>query len=116
MPVGKGQENITKRVVWFHLNYCMRFTDSFIKLSCDVIVSCEFYVKDQRGRINLQRSFMLCFGLFKATFRYQKFSIPLMSCRIVWIEFQRSLEFSFRPSKIPIIEGQCITKRRVGFG
>src|SRR6185436_6371264 len=55
-------------------------------------------------------------GFVKPSHRAQVLRIPLVSRRIVWIQLNRSLEFSFRSREVPVVACENIPKRCMRLG
>jgi hypothetical protein len=101
--IGPTKNAVRQPEVWVHFERLPEIRDGVVEPPLGIVWQSRLHVDDERERIQLQRLPIFDDGVFLATHESQILCIPLVSGSIAWTDLEGSLEFSFRPSPVPVI-------------
>src|SRR6266404_1324891 len=101
--IGQTQIPMRQPVVRIHLESFLELLYCRVVLVSIQVMPSQVHVQNKTKRIQIERAFTLSQRFFDSTHRHQIMRIPVMSIVIVWIKFDRPLEFFFSAWPVPIV-------------
>src|SRR4029077_13402145 len=98
---------------YLQTNLTLRY--GFVILPGKIVLARQTVVDEWRKRIEVQCAFSFVQAFVHPSSLHQKVRIPVVHSRIVGIQLDRTLEFTFRPSEVPVVVVQYMPHRGVGF-